>query len=774
MGAIERITSKKKRLQDKANGRNMTVKVWNDTVANLTLMALGSSAPEILLSVIELISGNMFSGELGPATIVGSAAFNLFCISAVCVISIPEGELRYIKDTHVFAVTASCSVLAYVWLYFIVMISSENIVMLWEALLTFLMFPALVGVAYAADRGAFSSLGTRDEVSHQRVSLAEVSKEELAEIEVKILQKHGAETKERLSDHQLARLIEKEHAGPKSRAAYRVQAVRNMVGGRRVVNSIKGMGSMDSSKVEPIESVDLTRADDVTIEFCSATYAVIESVGTAVITVQRLGHLDCLCFVDYKSRDGTAMSGSDYTPVQGTLEFSAGEERKDIPVTIIDDTAYEDDEEFFVDLSNARCKDVNYSAVLGKKQTAKIAIVDDDEPGILRFEEDVLKVSEGLENKVVSVPVRRSNGSTGNISCQYATEDASALSGRDYEPTTGTLTLANGQTSAHVDVTIRPRGRYAFREEFRLILTDPTDGARFDPTTDGGDNSCICTIIIEADQTEVGRVDRVMQVLQADWDKAQIGHANWRDQFRDALFVHGGDEQEDGSASPLDWAMHILTVFWKVLFAIIPPADFCDGWACFIGALMMIAGVTALIGDLAALLGCVMDLPGSITAITFVALGTSLPDTFASKTAAEQDPYADASIGNITGSNSVNVFLGLGLPWTIGAIYWMTMDKDSSQAAEWAKRYPSIAKDITANDDLKFVVMGGDLGFSVAVFSICALVCIFILEWRRKFLGGELGGPQKAKYITAVLMVLLWLIYIILSSWKALSSDGCK
>jgi len=26
--------------------------VWNETVANLTLMALGSSAPEILLSVI--------------------------------------------------------------------------------------------------------------------------------------------------------------------------------------------------------------------------------------------------------------------------------------------------------------------------------------------------------------------------------------------------------------------------------------------------------------------------------------------------------------------------------------------------------------------------------------------------------------------------------------------------------------------------------------------------------------------------------------------------
>lgn len=31
------------------------VAVWNPTVANLTLMALGSSAPEILLSCIETI-----------------------------------------------------------------------------------------------------------------------------------------------------------------------------------------------------------------------------------------------------------------------------------------------------------------------------------------------------------------------------------------------------------------------------------------------------------------------------------------------------------------------------------------------------------------------------------------------------------------------------------------------------------------------------------------------------------------------------------------------
>jgi solute carrier family 8 (sodium/calcium exchanger) len=65
-----------------------------------------------------------------------------------------------------------------------------------------------------------------------------------------------------------------------------------------------------------------------------------------------------------------------------------------------------------------------------------------------------------------------------------------------------------------------------------------------------------------------------------------------------------------------------------------------------------------------------MTLKQSLTAISIVALGTSLPDTFASRQAAIQAPTADVAIGNITGSNCVNVFLGLGLPWLIGAIYY--------------------------------------------------------------------------------------------------------
>ena len=55
MAAIEVITSQEKEITvRKKSGETqiLVVRVWNETVANLTLMALGSSAPEILLSII--------------------------------------------------------------------------------------------------------------------------------------------------------------------------------------------------------------------------------------------------------------------------------------------------------------------------------------------------------------------------------------------------------------------------------------------------------------------------------------------------------------------------------------------------------------------------------------------------------------------------------------------------------------------------------------------------------------------------------------------------
>lgn len=66
------------------------------------------------------------AGSLGPSTIVGSAAFNMFVIIALCVYVVPDGETRKIKHLRVFFVTAAWSIFAYIWLYLILSVFSPG------------------------------------------------------------------------------------------------------------------------------------------------------------------------------------------------------------------------------------------------------------------------------------------------------------------------------------------------------------------------------------------------------------------------------------------------------------------------------------------------------------------------------------------------------------------------------------------------------------------------------------------------------------------------
>jgi solute carrier family 8 (sodium/calcium exchanger) len=114
-------------------------------------MALGSSAPEILLSVIESLKDlGEPAGVLGPASIVGSGAFNLLVISGISILSVDAPKKIY--DLRVYAVTALFSLFSYSWMYICLEVWTPEIVTITEAWLTLFFFFVLVGTAFAADR----------------------------------------------------------------------------------------------------------------------------------------------------------------------------------------------------------------------------------------------------------------------------------------------------------------------------------------------------------------------------------------------------------------------------------------------------------------------------------------------------------------------------------------------------------------------------------------------------------------------------------------------
>ena len=95
-------------------------------------------------------------------------------------------------------------------------------------------------------------------------------------------------------------------------------------------------------------------------------------------------------------------------------------------------------------------------------------------------------------------------------------------------------------------------------------------------------------------------------------------------------------------------------------------------------------------------------------------------------------------MGNVTGSNGVNVFLGIGIAWTLAAVY------------HWHRGTPG-----------GFQVEPGTLAFSVTIFTLEAFLCIAVLLLRRRAaVGGELGGPMRYKLPTSLFFVALWLIYV--------------
>merc|ERR1711937_758438 len=548
------------------------------------------------------------------------------------------------------------------------------------------------------------------------------------------------------------------------------------------------------SEEEAALAASLEKKDDgvTRIMFDPPHYTVMESVGTFEVTVVREGgDLNQTVQVDYKTEDGTASSEGDYIEAIGTLTFGPGETQKMVTLEVLDDDVFEDDEHFYIRISNLRRKDgmpiseidvadeagkhsKQPSIQLGTPHMATIMILDDDHGGIFGFEDSEAEIVESVG--VFELKVQRISGARGKVAIPYTTEDGTAKAGSHFEAVEGELIFENEETEKIIELPIEDEESYEKSLIMYVNIGEPRqiaegkegEGVDYsvldakDPESLTeeekiallgrprlGTNSKIQIRIKESKEFK-NSVDKIMQKAN---NSMMVGSSSWLEQFTDAFVVQAADEDEeeeegegDGEEkmpSCGDYIMHFLTLPWKLIFAFIPPTAIYAGYPTFVVSISAVGICTAVIGDVAGHLGCFIYLKDCVNAIAFVALGTSVPDTFASKTAAIEDETADASVGNVTGSNAVNVFLGIGIAWSMAAVYWEAQGT-------------------------VFKVEPGSLGFSVTIFCIEAVLAILILLIRRNpSVGGELGGPKSVKTVTSGIFVFFWCFYVFMSALEA-------
>lgn len=801
------------------------VKIWNDTVANLTLMALGSSSPEILLSIIEVISSGFKAGELGAGTIVGSAAFNLLIISAACISSLPDNVSKKINNLHVYMITSFFSIFAYIWLVIILIIISPQVIELWEAIFTFTLFIILVTAAYFADiksnnYNTHDNSISNDTMKKQSYFFPQgcITKKSLHMFMDHIRRIDPTVTDEDTVCLAVAHLFETENH---SKAFYRVSAIRSFLGVQSPIpqltprlkmihdalknqnnfivrlsdkyddiiagavadtcDQLQGVFRVTINETKShVSSNDKTIAchnrtsfkhdrrtvnsshenhDISIIQFESPDVYAYEDAGSIQLKLLRTGKITNQVTIKLTTIDHSAISNVHYIPVDQLFTFTPGEKVKYINVTIIDDNILNADRIFLAKISlPENINDDDSTVAIGDNYITVITIVDDDEPGTISFADKIYTVP--FNSNEIRVPVVRENGHDGKIKVKYTVIDGTAVNGKHYQcyPTDKWLSLSHAVERADIVIQLLPNTKNVYHDSelfFEVNLTtcfietaqhciqQDEDELQLN-LDDKSEQECAHRIgknhkavIVLTDNDDVNTTKLLSKINEAR-DGFRLNANVWRDQLISAVSIQVSDDDNKLIA----WLLHIITFHWKILFALIPPVGIWRGWLTFATSLTLIGVLTAIIGDVASTLGCLININPSLNAITFVAMGTSMPDLFASVTAIRMDSTADNAIGNITGSNSVNVFLGLGLPWMLASIYWSVKGQ-------------------------QFHVPTGDIIFCVALYTVIAIIAITVLAVRRfspKIAAGEVGGPKKWALATSFLFVILWIVYITLSA----------
>ncbi|KAF4802764.1 hypothetical protein TURU_022239 [Turdus rufiventris] len=225
--------------------------------------------------------------------------------------------------------------------------------------------------------------------------------------------------------------------------------------------------------------------DEPTLQFDRSTFHVSESAGSLSAPVQRKGDasstVSAICYTVPKSAKGSSLymleSGSDFKSRglsdENRLVLGPGVTVVTCDVTLIDDSEYEEEEEFEVVLADA-----SDNARIGSRASANVVIAGPNDASTVFLGNATFTVSEAAGH--IEIPVLRQGpdlSTPTSVWCATRTSDPpSASPGVDYVPSSRKIEFRPGKTEEFCPLTILDDAQYPViegLETFVVYLSSP-------------------------------------------------------------------------------------------------------------------------------------------------------------------------------------------------------------------------------------------------------------------------------------------------------------
>src|SRR6201999_1303291 len=180
-----------------------------------------------------------------------------------------------------------------------------------------------------------------------------------------------------------------------------------------------------------------------TLALAASSYSAAQNAGAISITVTRTGGSHGTASVTYKTVNGSAVGGTDFTAANGSLNWADGDSgNKTFSVSVSNATPFSGSKTFSVSLSGAS------GASVGSPGSATVKINGDAQTAVGNVQLSTSAYTVNQSAKSLTVTVNRTGGSSGAVSVSYSTNNGTALAGTDYTPVSGTLQWSNGDAAA--------------------------------------------------------------------------------------------------------------------------------------------------------------------------------------------------------------------------------------------------------------------------------------------------------------------------------------